>query len=120
MSAELIEGEMNDAIIVILHGSGHVVAYQNHAAILFLGLIMGVPIREALCSAKRVFRPLFGLMDDVFATGVPMRVDVAGGTIWLVRLSDESGVGLYFDRRLAQQPVAPREEPTPIPLALAG
>lgn len=88
-----------DKVVAILHGPGHIVAYQSHAAIMLLGLIIGIPLREALCdSIGESFVPIFELLDDVYATGISLRVDMAGGVMWLMRLADESGVALYYER----------------------
>lgn len=100
---------MHQAAIVTMLGAGHVVTYQSHAAILLLGLIIGMPIREALVSTDKAFRPIFQLLDDVYHTGVEMRVEVAGGVVWLMRLA--GGVGLYYERSHARRPREPRAEP---------
>ena len=102
--------KMHQAAIVSMLGAGHVVTYQSHAAILLLGLIVGMPIREALCSRNKAFRPIFQLLDDVYHTGVEMRVDVEGGVLWLVRLAE--GVGIYYERSHALRPLGLRPEPS--------
>lgn len=96
------------AAVVIFTGPGHVVAYQSHSAILLLGLIIGIPAREAICHPRGAFNPLLMLLDDVYATSQDLRVEVAGGTIWLTRL--ESGVGLYYERSLERSMPSPRRE----------
>lgn len=86
------------AAVIILHGPGHVVVFQSQFHILLAGLMLGVPIREAMVAEGR-HRPFFKLLDDVYATGISLRVELAGGIAWLMRLADESGVGVYYERR---------------------
>lgn len=97
------------AAVTVLSGAGHVVTYQSHSAVLLLGLLIGMPIREALVSKDRAFVQIFKLLDDVYATGVSMRVEVAGGVMWLTRLVEESGfgVGLYYERSPDRAPLGP-------------
>ena len=97
------------AAVLSLVGPGHVVAYQSHSAITLLGLIIGMPIREALVSKDRAFRPIFQLLDDVYHTGVDLRVDVEGGVLWLMRLAE--GVGICYERSR----VLPLDEPRVVP-----
>lgn len=95
--------------VLVTQGPGHVVVYQSAIQVLLTGLIVGLPLREALCYEGH-FAPLLGLIDEVFATGLSLRVDVVGGVLWVMRLEDESGVGLYYDRQpsrpLGASPVA--------------
>lgn len=91
-------------------GPGHVVAYQSHSAVLLLGLLIGMPIREALVSRDHAFVPIFRLLDDVYATGISLRVEVLGGVMWLMRVGqgNELGVGLYYARSRDRSTPSPR------------
>jgi hypothetical protein len=100
---------VNTAVAVLV-GPGHVVAYQSHSAVLLLGLLIGMPIREALVTKDRAFVPIFKLLDDVYATGLSLRVDVLGGVMWLMRVGqgNDLGVGLYYERSRDLSTPSPR------------
>jgi hypothetical protein len=62
------------------------------------GSIVGLPIREAIASPDKAFVPIFKLLDQVYCTGIDMWAEVPGGELWAMRLSDGSGVALWYDR----------------------
>jgi len=97
--------------LLILRGSQHIIEYQSNLMILLFGSIVGLPMREAIASPDKTFAPLFKLLDDTYCTGIDYRISVPGGTLWLMRLADRSGVGLYYDRLSSLPPPACLEEP---------
>ena len=78
--------------VLVAHGPGHVVVYQDDAWTT-LGTMVGVPISESLCDG---FVGFLKMLDDVLATGISYHLPLRRGELWMLRLEDESGVGLHL------------------------
>jgi hypothetical protein len=106
--------------VIILHGAHHIIGFQSTLMVHLFGSMVGLPIREAIASPDKTFAPLFKLLDDVYCAGIDYRVSVPGGEIWLIRLADCSGVGLYYERlRVLPDPVSLVEPTLFVPAAWA-
>ena len=102
--------------VILFRGPAHVIQFQSELILQLMGPLMGLPAREALCDEGR-YVPMFKLMDDVYETGVSMKVKTPRGLLWILRLEDRSGVAFHYEREHALLPSAP--PPALVPLALA-
>ena len=83
--------------VIIFRGPCHVIEYQSDLFDYLAGPLVGIPAREAFCDGGR-FLPYFDILDDVYETGVAMKVKTPFGVLWFVQLEDGSGVGVHYDR----------------------
>jgi hypothetical protein len=97
--------------LIILRGTHHIIEYQSVLMVQLFGLMVGLPIREAIASPDQAFVPIFKMLDQVFCTGITMWAGVPGGDLWFMRLSDGSGVALRYDRLPYLPPPHTLQEP---------
>jgi hypothetical protein len=82
--------------VIIFRGPCHVIAHQSELFIYLDGPLVGRPAREVFCSADAT--AYFDILDDVYETGVAMKVKTPFGVLWIVRLEDGSGVAAHYER----------------------
>lgn len=97
--------------VTITRGPAHVIEFQSELFVRLVGPLMGLPAREAFCSDDGLYLPYFDIMDDVYETGIDVRVEVEFGTLWFMRLDDGSGLGISYERLPSRRLPVLRPEP---------
>ena len=101
--------------VITFRGPAHVIDSQSPLFLQLMGQLEGLPAREALCDEFP--HHYFSILDDVYATGIEMRVTTPLGVLWVFRSeTDPDYVVAYYERQPAPPtPDQQRESPLYVP-----